>query len=92
MICVGLVLPLTLGSRLARAEKPVDVRFTDIRDTALVMSWTTVTRETGSIRFGPSASTSCDGDSIGHHLKHADVHLNRHIDTNSYPASVSYPA
>lgn len=92
MICVGLVLPLTLGSSLARAETPVDVRFTDIGDTSFVISWTTVTRETGSIRYGPSASASCEGDSIGHHLKHADVHLNRHIDTNRYPASVSYPA
>ena len=61
LISVGLVLPLTLGSRLARAESPVDVRFTDIRDTSFVISWTTVTRETGSIRYGPSTSASCEG-------------------------------
>jgi hypothetical protein len=61
LICVGLVLPLPLGTGPARAETPVDVRITDIRDTSFVISWTTVTRETGSIRYGPSASASCEG-------------------------------
>ena len=61
LICVGLVLPLTLGTGLALAETPVDVRITDIRDTSFVISWTTVNRDTGSIRYGPSASASCEG-------------------------------
>ncbi len=33
LIAVGLGLPLDGGTRLARAERPIDVRITDIRDT-----------------------------------------------------------
>ncbi|MFM7196254.1 MAG: hypothetical protein ACKO2D_00035, partial [Chloroflexota bacterium] len=51
----ALVLPAVAGA------SAFTIKVTDVRDTAMVVSWTTTTAVTGSVKYGPAVGGSCSG-------------------------------
>ena len=63
-LLAGIFGVIALGTPTVQGGTVSNIRVTDVRDTAFVVSWTSSTSETGSVAYGPAMSGSCTGATL----------------------------